>query len=167
MYQVDELVFYGSTGVCRIEGIAMQTMPGLPEQLCYTMNPVHQQCIIHTPVNSDKVFMHSVISREEVEELIKLIPTIQAEPYHSKATGELAEHYAASIQTHNCESLIELTMWTYAKKQELEGRKRKFGVVDVRFMKQAEELLFGELPVALDLPKEEVPAYIASRVEAM
>ena len=51
-----------------------------------------------------------------------------------------------------------------AKKQGLEQQKRKFGAVDERFMKRAEELLFGELAAALDIPKDRVPEYIADRV---
>ena len=31
-------------------------------------------------------------------------------------------------------------------------------------MKRAEELLFGELAAALDIPKDRVPEYIADRV---
>lgn len=56
-------------------------------------------------------------------------------------------------------------MSIYAKKQELKGQKRKFGVVDERYLRQAEELLFGELAVALGIDKEEVPEYIDSRLK--
>ena len=56
-------------------------------------------------------------------------------------------------------------MSIYAKKQDLEAHKRKVGALDQRFMKRAEDLLFGELAAALDIPREEVPGYIARRVE--
>ena len=51
------------------------------------------------------------------------------------------------------------------EKRELEGQRQKFGTVDERFMKRAEELLFGELAAALGIPREEVPRYIEARLE--
>ena len=38
-------------------------------------------------------------------------------------------------------------------------------MVDERYMKQAERLLYGELSAALGIPFEEVQPYIARRVE--
>ena len=37
-------------------------------------------------------------------------------------------------------------------------------MVDERFMKQAEQLLFGELAAALGITPEQVPGYIAAEV---
>ena len=58
-------------------------------------------------------------------------------------------------------------MSIYAKKQMVEEQKKKFGSVDERFMKKAEELLFGELSAVLGIPRSEVSKYIASRVDAL
>ncbi|NTW70894.1 MAG: hypothetical protein HGA49_01460 [Eubacteriaceae bacterium] len=55
-------------------------------------------------------------------------------------------------------------MSIYAKKQYLEQQQRKFGAIDEQFIKRGEELLFGELAAALDIPKESVPDYIAGRI---
>ena len=38
-------------------------------------------------------------------------------------------------------------------------------MVDERYMKQAERLLYGEFSVALGIPFDEVQPYIASRVD--
>lgn len=168
MYQVGDVVCYENMGVCQITGISPQLMPGSSEsQLYYTLNQLHQHCVIHTPVDNTKVFMRPAISKDEAERLIDLIPSIKAEPYHSKVPSELVGHYNATIKTYDCADLIELTMSIYAKKLEVEGKNRKFGTVDERFMHRAEELLYGELSVALGILKDEVPAYIASRVDAL
>lgn len=169
MYKIGDVLIYGMTGPCKVAEIAAKSLPGEQEkQLYYRLVPLYQpQCTIHTPVNNQKVAIRPVISKEEAERLIDLIPSIQAEPFHNKANNELTQHYTAALKNHNCEDLVELTMSIYAKKQEVEGSKRKFGVVDERFLRQAEDLLFGELAVALDLDKGKVPAYIASKVGAI
>ncbi len=46
----------------------------------------------------------------------------------------------------------------------MESQRRQFGQVDARFMKRAEDMLYGELSVALDIPKDQVQAYIGRRV---
>ncbi|MDR1565092.1 MAG: CarD family transcriptional regulator [Oscillospiraceae bacterium] len=165
MYKIGDLILYGNTGICRITDISTRNIPGRDKnQLYYVLEPFYQdRTTIYTPTDT-KVFMRPVVSREEAEKLIALIPTIKAKPYHNRATSELEQHYRAFFKSHNCEDLIEITMSIYNKRQELAEQKRKFGSVDERFMKQAEDLLFGELSVALDVPKDEMPAYIERRI---
>lgn len=55
-------------------------------------------------------------------------------------------------------------MSIYAKQRQAETQKRRLGMVDERFMKQAERLLYGELSVALGIPFDQVEPYIARRV---
>ena len=55
-------------------------------------------------------------------------------------------------------------MSTYQKKKEREQAKLKFGAVDRRYMERAEDLLFGELAVALDIEREDVQAFIEERL---
>lgn len=167
MYQIGELIHYGSTGVCRIMDIKTQNLPGVNKnQLYYVLKPLYQECTISSPVDNQKVFMRPIITKEEAERLIDTIPAIKAEAYHSRVIRDLTEHYEAAFASHSCKDLIELTMSIYAKKQYLEQNKRKFGAVDERFMKRAEELLFGELAAALEIKKEEVQGYIHNRVDS-
>ena len=168
VYQVGDLIYYGNTGVCKIVEISPSSLPGAAKgQLYYTIRPLYQECVIYVPVDSDKVFIRPVISREEAERLIDQIPTIRVEAYHGRVISELAQHYESALRTHDCGDLIELTMSIYAKKRNAEEQKRKFGMVDERFMKRAEDLLFGELAAALGMDRDDVPGYIAARVDAL
>lgn len=165
MYQVGDLIIYGSTGVCKITDITSRDISGKESsQLFYYMTPLYQSCKILTPINSTKVFMRPIISKVEADRLIDMIPAIQVEAYHNRALNQLAEHYKQSLNTHKCSDLIELSMSIYAKKQYAEQQKRKFGAIDEKFLKRAEDLLFGELAAALCIPKENVPEYIEQRV---
>jgi CarD family transcriptional regulator len=165
MFRVGDLVQYESTGVCRVTDIKEQEPGGKGEkQLFYVLSPLYQNCTILTPVNSTKVFMRPIISRDEAEKLIDRIPDIRAEAYHNRVLNQLAEHYKASLNTHDCADLLKLSMSIYAKKQFAEQQKRKLGAVDEKFMRRAEDLLFGELAAALNITKAEVPEYIEERV---
>ena len=167
MYKIGDLVLYSSTGVCRITDIAARNFSGKDkDQLYYILKPLYQDCVISTPVGQQKVFMRPIITKADALALIDTIPTIQAEAYHNRVLRELTEHYEAYLKGHDCAALLELTMSIYAKKKQAEAENRKFGAVDERFMKRAEDLLFGELAAALEISRENVLDFISARIAA-
>lgn len=164
MYQIGDIIVYGGTGVCRVENVESQKTKGSegPRQY-YLLKPLYQDGTIRIPMDT-KAFMRPVISRDEAERLIDAIPTLSPEAYHDRNLTQLAAHYQQALGSHECADLIELVMSIYAKKQYVESKKRKFGQVDARFMKRAENLLYGEFSVALGIPFDDVQDYIAKRV---
>lgn len=167
MYEVGQLVQYGSTGVCRVSEIKNQVFPDDGERLYYILQPLYKPCVISVPVESDKVFLRPIISREEAHRLIERIPTLDCPAPSGKAGRELAERYGAMLKSHRCQDWMALAVALRNKKRTQLRLKRKFGSVDERFLKQAEELLFGELAAALEIPREEVQGYIDARVESL
>jgi CarD family transcriptional regulator len=57
------------------------------------------------------------------------------------------------LESHSCNELLELAIKIYSKKQAV----KKLGFIDEKHLKRTEELLFGELAAALDIPPEVVP----------
>lgn len=166
MYKTGELILYGGTGVCRVTEIVSKKLSrSEPEKLFYVLTPLYQSGTITTPVENCKVFTRRVISRDEAISLIDKIPTIHAQAYHNQNLQQLENHYRSEMESHDCLDLLRLTMSTYRKKIEREQAKLKFGAVDRRYMERAEELLFGELAVALDITKESVQAFIEDRLQ--
>ena len=167
MYDIGSLVIYGSSGVCRVVSYDKPHYPNTDQnQDYYKLQPLFQDGVIYSPVNS-RVFMRPVISREEAERVINMIPSIKAEAVSGCSVTQLAAHYEDYFKSHECIDLVELVMSIYNKKQQAESLRKKFGQMDERFMKRAEFLLYSELSVALGIPKEEVGDYIARRVEKM
>ena len=163
MYQPGDMIIYGSTGVCHVKEITTPDFETDKSRQYYALEPVYQDGVIYTPVDT-KVFMRPVITREEANELIDQIPAMQTEAYHNSVLRELEEHYNTYLKSHDCGDLLELGRSIYIKKQEMLSQHRKFGAVDERFMKRAEDLLYGELAVSLNIEKTEVGDYIAARV---
>ena len=166
MYQVGDWIFYGNVGACQVIEVSERKLPGMDsEVLYYTLQPLNDSCSISTPVNG-KVFKRPLISRDEAEALIAAIPDIDAQAYHNPVLRQLSDHYESALNTHDCLSLIKMTMSIHAKREQAELQKRKLGAVDEKFMKRAEDLLFGELSIALGIEKDDVPAYIQNRIGA-
>lgn len=165
MYQPGDMIIYGSTGVCEVKEITTPDFEKDKSKRYYALAPVYQDGIIYTPVDT-KVFMRPVITKEEVDALIDQIPTMETQACYNRAPRELQEHYDRYLKSHNCEDLLELAMSIYTKREDLLNQHRKFGAVDERYMKRAEDLLDGEFAVALGIEKNQVSAYISARVDA-
>ena len=166
MYKIGDMVIYGTTGVCKIADISKGKYGYDENALYYVLHPVYEDCIIYAPVDG-KVFMRPVISEDEAERLIDAIPEIEPEAYYNNRIQELSQHYKAVIDTHDCGELTRLVMSLHEKKEVALRQNRKLGQVDERFMRQAEELLHGELAAALGMEKDRIPEYIRSRLSSM
>ena len=161
MYQTGDLILYGGTGVCRVTDIISRKMSRTgPERQYYVLEPLYQTGTITTPVDNDKVFTRPVITRDEAIDLIDQIPSIEAKAYHNQNLQQLENHYRTQLGAHDCLSLLRVTMSAYRKKAEREEKKLKFGAVDRRYMERAENLLFGELAVALGIEKDSVQQFM-------
>lgn len=164
MYQVGELVVYGATGVCRVEELTH--LPGGDRgRQYYLLKPLWQDGVIYAPVDSEKVPIRPVISREEAEALVDQMPGIQAAVCRGSTVQALAQQYQSAVRDGGHQALIEMMKAIYLKRGQAEAKNRRLGMVDERYMKQAERLLYGELATALEMPFDEVADYIAARLD--
>lgn len=153
MFQKGEYIMYGSTGVCRVEDVAVPDNIPMKEKgtLYYKLAPVYGAGNIYIPVDS-KVFMRPVLTKEQANELIDKIPSIQEPVYEAKDQKNLADCYRASLRAHECEELVGMIKAIYQKHKKLEGTGRKLGKADTEYMKQAQALLMGNLPLCWASP---------------
>lgn len=166
MYQKDDLIVYGSSGVCRVMEIAPLKGAGMKgNRDYYTLSPVFGSGVIYTPVDTT-VFMRPVLSKEQVEELIDRIPTLEERECNVSNLRMLTEHYHAAFESHECEDLLRLIKELYQRGQNSIKQGRRIGLTEMKYRKQAEELVHGEFSVALGIPYEEVERYIAARLSA-
>ena len=167
MFQPGDLVMYGTTGVCRVEEITRPNLRGADrEKQYYLLKPLQQDGVIYTPVDNEKVPMRPVISAREAEELVNLIPTVQAEFCRGQSLQAMIQHYQSVMREHDCLGLVGLMKAIHEKQRQAESQNRRLGMVDERYRKQAERLLYGEISAALNIPFEEVAPYIAQRAKA-
>ena len=68
------------------------------------------------------------------------------------------------MSTFECRDLIRMTKSIYAKKKDAESRQKKIGMTDEKYLRRAEDLLYGELAVALGIPRDAVSGYITDRL---
>lgn len=160
MFEVGEYVVCGNKGVCVVEKITTLDIAGVDkEREYYILKPKYQQgSTVYVPVDSPKESMRRVIKREEAQKLIDAIPDV---PLLAITNEKLSEQiYRDCLKSGNCEEWVRILKTIWRRKQERLQAGRKETAVDARYFHMAEDSLYGELAVALDLNRDEVEAYI-------
>lgn len=164
MFEKGEYVVYGSAGVCEVMEITPLDMKGVTKnRLYYILSPHHQKdSKIFTPVDNNKTVMRAILTSEEAEELINGIPAI--EELWVKDDKAREGRYRETMQSCDCKDWIKVIKTLYLRKQERIAQGKKTTAMDDKYLKMAEDNLYSELSVSLNIPKEEMENYISERM---
>lgn len=166
MYKIGDKIIYGQTGVCEIVDICEKVFIRNQKRLYYVLKPFNiDNNLIYAPVENNKVFMRHLITKSQAEELIDSIPNIVEKISMDDEINK--DIYMQMIENHSLISLIELTAIIYTKKINAQKIKKHLNIVDEKYMKIAENLLFGELSAVLEIPFESVTDYIFKRTASI
>lgn len=165
MFGIGEYVVCGNKGVCVVENITTLNISGVDkEREYYILKPLYMAgSTVYVPVDSPKESMRSVFTREEAEKLIAAIPDI---PLLTITNDKLSEQmYKECLKTNSCEELVKIIKTIYLRKQKRIEEGRKITAVDAKYFHIAEESLYGELAVALDMSRSDVEGYITGVID--
>lgn len=165
MFGIGDYVICGNKGVCEVENITTLNISGVDkERQYYILKPLYMAgSTVYVPVDSPRESMRKVLKREEAEELIRAIPEI---PLLVITNDKLSEQtYKDCIRTNDCEDLVKIIKTIYTRKQKRLKAGRKVTAVDAKYFHMAEENLYGELAVALNISRKEVEGYITEVID--
>ncbi|MDO4539676.1 MAG: CarD family transcriptional regulator [Syntrophomonadaceae bacterium] len=164
-FKAGDLVIYGETGVCRVDMVGPLDMPTAKQGITYyTLLPLYSDVRIFAPVGT-KVYMRPIISRQDALELIDQISSLQETDFGTTDLRQLNDMYQQAVKAYECIDMVKFIKAVYTKRQRSIDSGKKPGQADERYLKQAEDLLYGELAVALGIPKSEVKGVIEQAVE--
>jgi CarD family transcriptional regulator len=160
MFNVGEYIVHGRNGVCQVKDITHIDISGADkDQLYYTLVPVHSEnSKIFYPVDSDKVVMRSIISKEEAENLVAHLDNI--EPLWIENEKLRENSYKEAISSADCQKLIGVIKALYERNRERMAQGKRITFVDDRYLKEAKKNLFDEFALALNIEQDEVENYI-------
>lgn len=162
MYEKDDLIFYGSTGVYRVEDIGpIRHIRGYdPEKNYYKLSSLRRGEVTYVPVDTG-VYMRPVIDRGAAEDLLERAAELEERVCDSRDPRVLREHYRKELESHSCEELFRLIKSVNAKGRQAAKQGKRLGKTDQEYKKRAEHLLGEELSVALEIPLESVQDVLA------
>ena len=156
MFQVDEIIVYGKQGVCKIVAKGKLDMSMIDKNKeYYTLVPCKEKkSVIYAPVENNKTVMRHVLTPEEVNSLLKEIPTLKEIGVENERERESC--YKEILRSCNCRELIRILKTLYLRKQSRIENGKKITAVDERYFHLAEEQLYGELSFVLGKTKDEI-----------
>ncbi len=165
VFEKGAYVVCGNKGVCVVEDIATLNISGVDkEREYYILKPIYMTgSTVYLPVDSSGESLRRVLSRTEADQLIREIPHI---PLISITNDKLLEQeYRGCMRSNCCEEWVKIIKTIYLRRQKRLEAGRKVTAVDAKYFRIAGDNLYGELAIALDIPKTEVEAYISDAMD--
>ena len=80
MFEIGDLIMYGTNGVCRVTGFCSSPFDANDKREYYVLKPVHDQSnlVIYTPVENESVVRRPLLSPESANDLLSQINDIAA-----------------------------------------------------------------------------------------
>ena len=164
MYKKGQYVICGVNGICQVEDITTLNLDGVDKsRKYYLLKPVFSNgSTVYKPIDLDEG-MRPALNKKQAEELITEIPSINTIAIADEKT--LEKTYKDLIHSADPKALVSLIKTILMRKEKRLLKGFKVTALDSRYFKQAEDFLYGELSVALDIPRNEVRDYISERCE--
>lgn len=159
MYKVGDYLVY-KRNVCTINKIVEKN-----NELYYQLVPVDDDSLkIEVPQEKANEFFKNIITQEEINSLIKEIPSIDVIECEDKF---IEYEYKQLLESGTKEDLIKVIKTTYLRNKARLEQKKKKSLKDSEYLEKAEKLLYTELSVALNLTVDETRDYLINKVEEM
>ena len=163
MYSVGQYVVCGNKGVCTIEDITTLNISGVDKaKLYYILKPQYiSASTVYVPVEN-ATSLREVLTREQAERLVEEIPDIM--PLKISNEKMVEQEYRSCMRSNNSTEWVRVIKTIYGRREKRLQAGRKETAVDGRYIKLAEDSLYGELAVALGMDRSQVCAYITDRL---
>ena len=143
--------------VCIIEEVRKKYIKGIDYFILRTLND--KTLKISVPVTSK--MLRNVISFDEANELINNMKNIDV----LKDEKQMENEYKRLLDTRDLNDLVKIIKTTYLRNKERIDNKKKISEKDDNYFNKAEDYLYTELSVALNMKKSEVKKYIIEKLK--
>lgn len=168
MFQKGDFVACGSKGVCRIKNITTLNMDGIPkDRLYYEMQPVlNAGSKVFTPVEQadESGTMRKLMTSDEAVRLLSSAP--EEEPVWEADDRKREEQYRGIINGNHAAGMLALIRYVHIRQKARALKGRRPASMDARYLKMAEEHLYTELSISMQVAAEEIREYVESGIGA-
>lgn len=167
MFKPGTYIVCGQHGVCRVEGVGkLQLTEASGDKDYYTLSKVYSRGgVLYVPADSEKIVMRPVISKEEAEELIRHMREIDMLQIDNEKRKE--DIFKQAFRTCDSREWVKVIKTLYERKKLRLAKGKKVTASDERFLRTAQDNLFGELAVSLGIDKNDVEQYIMDRIDGV
>lgn len=165
MFQINDVIIYGSQGVCKIVAIEEKSISGAKKQY-FVLKPIKDQgSTIYAPTDNALVLkkMRRLLTVCEINDLIDSMPDEKTAWIDN--VNERKECYKNLLSSGDHSELIQMIKAIYAHKIEREAAGKRLHMMDEHFFKDAEQILYNEFQYVLKLnSNDDLMKYILNRL---
>lgn len=164
MFKVDDYIFYGSGGICRVDAVCEEPFDGAPKGVCYyVLHTVSEpKQVIWNPVANDKVLMRPVLTREEAMTLLDRLADLS--PLEGEGAKALREQYITAIKSGLPDAWGRVLITVCLRERAAAAKLTRVTEAEHGFFDNARRLLGAEIALAEGCPLSEAEQMISARL---
>lgn len=155
MYNVDEIILYGSNGVCKIKEISKQKLAGTTMEY-YVLKPLFSQVsTLFVPTKNEALVsrMRHILSEDKIKAVLDSLTSI---PQWIEDKNVRFDFCKETIASGNFEAVVNLIRMLRFHEKEQNNKGKHLHISDERFLREAEKMACDEVAVALNIERSEV-----------
>lgn len=161
MFKVGDLIIYSMHGVCCIDDICERTFGNVKKNY-YVLHPIEDDRLtINVPVDSDKLAMVNIITKEEAEEVLEAFKEPGVDWIDVDNTRNNV--YSGIVKKGNRKEIIGVCSTLLKVKNKVGDKEKKLTAKDKELLDNIQRILYEELSIVLDTTYND----INKRVNAM
>ncbi len=165
MFEVNEYVFYGSEGICKIDDIVSSPFSDVKSDMkYYVLHSLHGgNNTAYVPFDGASSLIRAVMTKAEIDLLIAKIPSIEL--FDECPLKLLKEKYAISIRSGDPCQWVKVIKTVHDRTVNGRDGGKKVSDAEKVYAENAKRFLHMELSIVLGIPCEDVENYIAARIK--
>ena len=167
MFNVGDIVFYSTTGVCEVKSIGEPALAGLPTHVdYYTLQPLsknHRE-MIYVPTDT-KAFMRLAIDRQQAQEYIDSVPGIEPQFPATRNPKGIQDFYSALMNSYDTANLLQVIVSLTIKKRESRAKNKHLNQTQTTYLRRAQEMVYNEFAYAMGKTSDEVAQLIEDKIK--
>lgn len=165
MFEKGEYIIYSHNGICKVEDITHLDIPGIDKKkLYYVLAPQNiRGSRVYFPVDKKDANARRVITEKEAWALLDEIRDISQIWVTNEKFRE--ESYKRAMYSGDYRQWVAIIKTLYLRKKERLAQGKKVAAVDERYLKMAEDALYGELAFAMGKNKGEMETFISDYIQ--
>lgn len=167
MFEVNEYVFYGSEGICRIDDIVSSPFSDVKTDMkYYVLHSTHGgNSTAFVPVEGAASLIRPVMSKGDISALMAKIDSLPL--FEESNLKLLKEKYSVAIRSGDPGEWIRIIKTVYDRTINGRDGGKKVSDAEKAYAENAKKFLYKEMSTVLGIPTEDVERYIIENASAI
>ena len=161
---VNDIVVYGTTGVCRVDGLTDVKM-GREIKQYYVLTPIaNASAAVYLPADNEQLAerIHTPLTKAQVEDIINTLP--RDKEIWSNNPAERVHLFADALKSGDRGQILLTVRTLILRRRALSAAGKKLHITDERALRDAQRLIFDEVAYAMGIVLDQAEEYVLKSI---